>query len=322
MNKDHASVREYYNKPGAITDLTDFADFTQWLDTDPRLIFQVTQGIILHDMWAQRYGVSLQKSQMCKCNTPYMKDILAKALELDAKSLVIPRALEKRVIGCCRDFATLFCAFLRSQNIPARSRCGFAVYLAPESFYEDHWVCEYWRDGRWVMVDPQVDPFQQSTFQDWATKQATIGDTYKDILMNLDPLQIREGVDFLLAGEAWQMCRSGKVDFLKFGISADPSTYRLDSLHGLWFVRGNLLRDFAALNKVEMEPFLDRIERGTGWDEWRFISAKDEDLSKSDWQLLDHIAELSMNPDQHLYEIREVYLREKDLQVPESMLQN
>lgn len=322
MNKDHASVREYYKEPGATTDLAEFADFTNWLSADPRVLFQVTQGIILHDMWIERYGISLQESQRLTCNTPFMKDILAKALELDVMSLAIPRSPEKRVLGCCRDFATLFCAFLRSKNIPARSRCGFALYLAQEGFYEDHWICEYWRDDRWVMVDPQIDPFQQSTFQDWAKKQTTIGDTYKDILMNLDPLEIRGGTDFLLAGEAWQMCRSEKVDPLKFGVSADPSVFDLDSLNGLWFVRGNLLRDFAALNKVEMEPFLDRIERGTGWDEWRFISAKDENLSKFDWQLLDHIAELSLSPDQHHDEIHDLYVKETDLQVPESMLQN
>jgi hypothetical protein len=49
---------------------------------------------------------------------------------------------------------------LQSQGKPARARCGFGRYFKA-GWYEDHWICEYWNDeqGRWIMVDAQLDDF-------------------------------------------------------------------------------------------------------------------------------------------------------------------
>jgi hypothetical protein len=54
---------------------------------------------------------------------------------------------------------------------------------------------------------------------------------------------------FVTGGQAWQLCRRGEEDSAKFGI--------LD-MHGQWFVAGDLVRDFLALNKVEI----------LHWDPW------------------------------------------------------
>ena len=69
-------------------------------------------------------------------------------------------------------------------------------------------------------------------------------------------------------------------------------------------MRGNLLRDFAALNKVETVPFLLRLAKGLTWDAWRLVAAKEEELSKSDYDLLDTVAEVSLDPDNSFEEIR------------------
>ena len=55
-------------------------------------------------------------------------------------------------------------------------------------------------------------------------------------------------------------------------------------MQGLWFVRGNLVRVIAALNKMELLP----------WDSWGLADCRDEDLTPDDCQLLDKLAQATM----------------------------
>lgn len=71
-----------------------------------------------------------------------------------------------------------------------------------------------------------------------------------------DPLDLPPG-QFVPASRAWQMCRSGEADAEKFGIF---------DMHGLWFIRCNLLRELAALNDAEMLP----------WDVWGLMKTDDD----------------------------------------------
>ena len=163
-NENRQPSLDYYQEPEGITSIEKHLDFVRWLTNDVRAICQVVQGILVHDNWLHHYGLSLRPEQIYDQSSSYMQDLLDKAVELDSRSLAIARAPEKRVIGCCREFATLFCAILRHKGVPARSRCGFATYFTPPGYYDDHWICEYWDsdEERWVKVDPQLDPFQQS----------------------------------------------------------------------------------------------------------------------------------------------------------------
>jgi len=87
---------------------------------------------------------------------------LRRIIELDDSPLTEERVPASRLLGCCRDFSTLLTAMLRHKGVPARARCGFATYFAP-NHYEDHWVCQYWKSGddRWVIVDAQLDSLQR-----------------------------------------------------------------------------------------------------------------------------------------------------------------
>jgi hypothetical protein len=300
---DQNRVLDYYRKPSAITDISRYDEFANWLTGDVRSIAQVVQGILIHDAWLERYGINYRKEQSCPSPIAYMQDILEKAEELDTTSLAIPRSPDKRVIGCCREFATMLCAILRYKGIPARSRCGFGAYFAP-GLYEDHWICEYWdhEAGRWVRVDPQMDPFQQSYLG-----------------LDFSPMDIPAG-KFLVSGEAWRLCRSKPEEAKRFGISANPRDFGLENLYGLWFVRGNLLRDFAALNKVETVPLLIRLGKKLTWESWRLVAAQDSELSPVDYELLDKVAEFSCDPDRHFEELRAFYQSNIDLQPPEDII--
>jgi transglutaminase superfamily protein len=156
--------------------------------------------------------------------------ILAKALEIDPRPLDEGRLPQQRVLGNCRDFTTITTALLRDKGIPARGRCGFGVYFQ-EGKYIDHWVVEWWDGERWVMTDAQLDSFQVAYLKP-----------------DFDPLDVPRD-RFIDAGRAWATYRAGGADGDSFGV--------LD-MWGPWFIRGNISRDLASLNKVEMLP----------WDGW------------------------------------------------------
>jgi hypothetical protein len=297
-------ILKYYSEPWDITNLSKYEKFTRSVPRDVRAIFQIVQSLIVHDLWIGRYGSKATERQKINTNTTYMKDILDKALELENKSLALPRSVENRVLGSCREFSTLFCAILRHKGISARCRCGFALYLAYPGYFEDHWICEYWNksEKRWIMVDPQIDPFQQSALG-----------------IDFDPLDIPKE-QFITGAKAWSMCRKDGADPERFGIACDPKLFNLDSLNGLWFVRGNLLRDFAALNKVETEPFLVRIGKGLTWSPWRLVSETDDKLSCSDYDNIDKISELSINPDCNFDQIRDIFESNEELMPPLQIL--
>lgn len=306
------SELEYYSHPGTLTDLKDFQDFTKWLSPDPRVIFQVVQGLIVHDMWIARYGVEAKDGQKRKSCSPSASDILSRAHTLKGLSLALPRNPDDRVIGCCREFSLLATALFQAKGIPARARCGFALYLAPVGFYEDHWVCEYWNGKNWVSIDPQIDPFQQSVFQDYANTEKDIDPAYKQMLLTLDPLNV-SSKHFINAGSAWKMYRANTVAATQFGIGADAKEYGLDTLYGAWFMRGQLLRDFAALNKVETVPFLVRLEEKLDWNSWRLAAASDDELSQNDLTLLGEIADLCDAPNGRLETTNNVFQNNPDL---------
>ena len=92
---------------------------------------------------------------------------------------------------------------------------------------------------------------------------------------------------FLIAGDAWAQCRAGKADPAKFGIA-------FANLRGLWFIAGNLVRDVAALNKMEMLP----------WDVWGAMPQPDESLTDEQLAFFDRLAALTRAPDSSFAELR------------------
>jgi len=157
MQKD---ILDFYATPTETTRLGKHVHLAAWLTDDVRALFQVVQGLIVHDRWLERYGTAETAAQHYPGHIAFAEDLLDRAFVLDPRSPAVPRPPEKRVIACCREYALLLCALLRAKGIPARTRCGFATYFAVPGRYEDHWACEYWcdRTKRWIMVDPQIDP--------------------------------------------------------------------------------------------------------------------------------------------------------------------
>jgi hypothetical protein len=159
---------------------------------------------------------------------------------------------------------------LRRQGVPARARCGFGLYF--DGTPVDHWVVEYWdaTAGAWRLGDAQLDAVQLGALKP-----------------SFDPLDVPRD-QFLVGGEAWRRCRAGEADPVSFGI--------LD-MHGLWFVAGNLVRDIAALDNMEMLP----------WDVWGVMPQPDEAPTAAALAQLDAAAAISLAPDARFDELRALY---------------
>jgi transglutaminase superfamily protein len=93
--------------------------------------------------------------------------------------------------------------------------------------WTDHWICEVGGDGPWQRFDADLGRY------------------------------LADGA-FLTGGEAWAKCRGG---------DADPDIFGFEDARGWWFVRNNVVRDFAALCKVELLP----------WDFWGLMVGQDAD---------------------------------------------
>lgn len=281
MSHSMDSPLVYYASPGPMTDPGEHAGLFNQLPTDISRLVEVVQGLLLHIFWAERYGVTLPEERQREVQLRPVSAKLARIQELDAGALTKARPLEKKLVGNCRDFSVMLCAMLRYQGVPARARCGFGTYFLP-GHYEDHWVCEYWNQeqGRWIMVDAQLDALQREA-----------------LAIGFDSLDMPPG-QFVTGGKAWQMCRAGE---------ADPDRFGIFDMHGIWFVRGDLIRDFLSLNKVEILP----------WDGgWGFL--RDEKNLES--EIMDRVAELILASDGAFPKIRATYTRDSRFHIPTEWL--
>jgi hypothetical protein len=253
------------------------------MPTDLASLCEIVQGVLIHrDIAPWLYGLTLSEAQRDDGNLRPFARMLTRIHELDPRPLTTARDVGHRLPSVCRHFSLMLCSILRHQNIPARPRCGFGAYFTPGKF-EDHWVCEYWnaKDARWILVDAQLDAIQR-----------------KALHVDFNPLDVPRD-KFIIAGDAWQMCRSG---------GADPANFGLTHVHlsGMWFIAGNVLRDLASLNKMELLP----------WDVWGAMDMNDEAITGEKKAMLDRIAALTLAGDDAFAEIRAIYDSDDRLRVP------
>jgi Transglutaminase-like superfamily len=271
----------YYAAPGPMTDLAGLpADVFDGLPTDPVGLCRTVPGLVVHEMWANAYGFDVPENRLNDLQARTAVEMTDVIRRLDAGPLSVARPAERRMVGNCRHFSTLSAALLRHAGIPARARCGFATYFEPGK-YVDHWVTEYWHAGerRWVRIDAQLDEVQRAA-----------------ISPEFDTEDLPPG-PFLPAGEAWQLCRTGR---------ADPDTFGIFEFWGLWFVQANVVRELAALNKMELLP----------WDVWGPMTVQEEPDAAAK-SLTDTVADVIGGDDTGA--VRRVYEENEGLRVPDKV---
>ena len=277
------STLVYFAEQGPISNPGTYISLYEDLPASILDLVNLVQGVTIHVFWADRYGLNVPSERMGELQLRSMERRLARTMELDASPLTEPRCREKKLLGNCRDHSLFLASLLRHKGIPARARCGFGTYFMPDHF-EDHWVVEYWNQeqSRWVFVDAQLDVLQCEVLK-----------------INFDTLDVPRD-QFIVGGKAWQMCRSGEQAPEKFGIF---------DMNGLGFVRGNLVRDVASLNKIELLP----------WDCWGVILAESLD-DPADLAALDEVASLSASDMPDFETLRARYESDPRLHMAGSLL--
>ena len=238
------------------------------LPRGPAALAEVVQGLLMHEHISSTYGVELRPEQHAEAHVRSVEGMLEGIAAKDPAPLTVARPPAARQVGVCRHFSLLHVAMLRAQGVKARARCGFGAYFEKGKFY-DHWVTEYWHEGwrRWVMVDAQMDAHQRAFFK-----------------VGFDPLDVpRE--QFLVAGQAWKLCRDGRED---------PKNFCILDMSGWWFIASNVIRDVATLNDRVMLP----------WDTWGAMVLEDAGV---DFAFIDRLAVLSLEPDADAAALRAAY---------------
>ena len=268
-----------YSRPGLFTTL-DAAQLhlIEGLPDDPAGICAVAQGLVIqpHDATAAGLG----PDRITEKDIRAASGLVAVLAALDDSPLRHARETAARVVGTCRHFTVLACAFLRARGIPARARCGFGTYFVEGRGF-DHWITEYWAadENRWVRVDTEH-----------------LGRGYVEHPEDLSP------DEFLTGGEAWARFRAGLIDAQTFGVAGT------DHAWGPAEISGNAVRDLAALRDREMLP----------WDEWGRMTDAYEGKTGPDYdRLIDTLAETCAQGDAAA--IAQLSLHE-DLVVPERLL--
>ena len=255
----HDDLLAFYMAPGAFTRLDGFADQVSEAPAGPAAAARLVQGLLIHEGLAGAYGVSLPSERLAEKQIHSAVGMLRRAASLDSTPITVARAPERRVVGVCRHFATLFVAFMRQKGVPARARCGFANYFASGK-HADHWVGEYWSavQDRWVLVDAQIDETQRALFK-----------------LSFDPLDVPRD-RFLVAGDAWRVCRDG-ADPMSFGVAGTK-------MWGLVEVYGDLFQDLAALQNIELLP-------------WGWYGLATDERGMAETELIDRLAGFSSRAD-------------------------
>ena len=215
-------IARFYWQPSPTSGLGQHRDRVPSLPADPGQLSAIVRGLLIHDYTAKVQGLRFSAERMSHKETVGAEAILNNVIGIDPAPLDRERPVERRMFGFCYHFALLHCALLRATGTPARIRCGFASYFEAQRWI-DHWVVEY-RDGsRWTLTDPQTG------------RSNLTGDDFQD------------GVT------AWNLCRSD---------ASQSAAYGNGELWGWDELRGSLINDVAALNKVEVAGWYwcDRLQ--------------------------------------------------------------
>jgi Transglutaminase-like superfamily len=275
-------TREFYLQSAVMTTPGSYGSLLADLPRGIQAAAGIAQGLVIHEHITESYGVTLSEQRRGTVHVRPVAGLLERIVAEDSRPLTVAREPAHRLAGNCRHFTVLAAAMLRDQGTPARARCGFGGYFGSSAF-EDHWVCEYWNESaqRWILADAQIDDVQLKLFD-----------------VDFDLMDVPRD-RFLVAGDAWRLCRNGDADPAKFGLSIVNEA-------GYWWIAANLLRDVAALNNMEMLP----------WDVWGAMPAPDEPIDDEGLALFDRLAELTRDPDAACTELTTLYAADDRLRVP------
>lgn len=276
-------ILEFYKKTSSYTDLGFYKDFAKNLPDDLEELCLLQRHQIIHpinlvdEKWRNNkdsfYG-DMTKVPITRLN--YEDDIFPTAQSILAELLrknpnyKKNREIENKVHVTCRGQATLLASILKAKGIPARVRSGFAGYALNNGKFWDHWITEFFDESskKWQLADADC--------------------CCNDIDFN--PYNMpRE--KFLFGAKAWLAIRKKEVKEEVICFASNPVTKGLKAaIRGLFF-------DFHCLMNDEI-IFLHMPQ---------YIREKNFELSEEEYQELDNLAELMLNPDENFEKLQEIW---------------
>jgi hypothetical protein len=278
-----------YASQSPISDPGDMAGWLSGLPADFEALRALARPLVAHYRADDLAAFGISGERVAEIDTRFARRMLARLHELESGPLTPQRKPANRIVGCCRDFTLLYLTMLRHAGIPARSRVGFATYFAA-GWFVDHVVAEVWDEanGRWRLIDPQLPDVRVDPNDGFL----------------IDTLDIPRD-RFLVAGMAWQACRSGERAEERFVVDPDLA---IPITRGWLQLRHNLVQDLAALTKREMIL----------WDTWGILG--DAPITADALPLLDGIAAITAQPDVTYADAIALYEREPGVQVPPQVM--
>jgi len=202
------------------------------LPSEPAALADAIEEFVIQHAVARQIGFPVPAAAESDRSLRRASLLLDTLIQRDPRPLTIHRDLPDYLYVTCRDFALLAISALRAHGIPARLRAGFASYFKA-GYWEDHYVCEYQRDGRWTMLDAQLG------------RRAREGMRITFDIANVPSSSFRS------AASVWHAVRRGEIDAATCGL-----TYA--NIVGEWWIASSVIRDAATLAGIECLP----------WDDW------------------------------------------------------
>lgn len=209
---------------------------------------------------------------------PTAAAMLAELYRREPHGFVAERAQDRKLILTCRFVAILTASILKSKGVPARVRAGYAPYIHAGTPIEDHWITQYWHDGRggWVTIDADTSLQEEHPF---------------------DPFDMPDGA-FDFAAAAWLAARSGR---------REAADYRFYGKSARFDLAGQVVADLHCLMHNEI-PYthVARLVASGGFDE----PADERKLEE-----IDALARLMLEPDEHFAALRTAWETNRDLRL-------
>lgn len=271
------NIKKYYLQTSCFTDLGMYKEFVQHLPNNVNDLCLLQRRQIIHPFsffnkkiyikdncyWGNMKEVPIYKLKYEDDIFPTAQSILAELLRRDS-NYGFNRKDADKVHVTCRGQAILLTAILKAKGIPARCRSGFTFYVTDIKSAGDHWITEYYdfNQKRWVLIDADMHDSDRN-----------LGFDVNDIPKN----------EFIFGAEAYLGLRNGKYKENEIYYASDPKTYGLNaSIRALFY-------DFHCLMNDEI-IFLHVP---------KYIQDKKFKLSKKEYQELDELAMLMLNPDEN-----------------------
>ncbi len=275
-DRNMEQILRYYRQTSCYTDLGYYKEFAERLpdSVDALCILQRMQIIhpvvFLNDpdirrkqdtFWGDMTKVPTTKLMFEDELFPTAISMLSELLRRNTDYSVHREAKDKLHVTC-RGQAILLAAVLKAKGYPARARSGFAPYIKYYGICYDHWITEYYKEeeARWVLVDADLHcPDHEIDF-------------------NLNDMPRNR---FLFGAEAYLGLRRGAYTEDQILYASNPPTIGLKAA-----IRG-LLFDFHCLMNDEILFYHVPV----------YIQDQDFTLSEEEYQELDELAELMLEPD-------------------------